>query len=101
MADAVYLEVFFDKFTPTLGQGMRVHADERGDVLIAAVAEFERFQPGVETPLLFMKLAEKQQNGRLHLARYLLRGDRTGRQVRIGIQHSPSQQLAFAHNRFR
>ena len=99
--EAIRLEVLFDEFTSAFGHGVRVHADELGHPSIPAIAEFERFQPGVETALPFVEQAEEQHNRRLQLVRHLVCGDRTAFQLRLGVKHSTGQQLALAQGRLR
>jgi hypothetical protein len=98
-ADAIYFEVLFHEFAPSFGHGVRVHAEELGNPLIAAVAEFEGFQSGVETPLFFIKHAEEQHDGRLYFLRHLVGGDRAGCKMWVGLKHSPGQKLALAQDR--
>jgi hypothetical protein len=61
-ADTVYCQVLFQQFASPLGHCVSVHADEFGDPLIAAVAEFERLQPRIQATLPFIQHAGEQND---------------------------------------
>jgi hypothetical protein len=61
-ADAVYCQVLFEQFAPTLGHRVWVQADELGHPPIPAVADFERLQTSVQATLLFIQHAGEQNN---------------------------------------
>jgi hypothetical protein len=49
----------------TTGDGIHIQAEQLGHLLIAAMTPFQAFQPGVESPLLFVQEAVEEDNGRL------------------------------------
>lgn len=61
-AYAVSRQVLFEQLAPAPGNRVRVHADELGNSLIPAVAQFERLQSCVQAPLLFIQQAGEQNN---------------------------------------
>jgi hypothetical protein len=61
-ANAVYCQVLFHQFAPTFGHRVRVHANELGNPLVTAVAEFQRLQPCIQATLLFIQHAGEQNN---------------------------------------
>lgn len=74
---------------------MGIQAEEAGDPLVAAVTDFERFQPGVEAALFFVEQAEEQHDGRLQFVGYFIGGDRAAGQLWTGLPQLPVEQLAL------
>lgn len=66
-ADALGLDVAGQQLAPAPGHGAGVDAQQPGDLGVAAVADLEGFQPGVEAPLALIEQAVEQHDGGLEL----------------------------------
>ena len=74
---------------------MSIQAEELGQFLVAAVPQFERFQTGVQTALLFIQQTVKQNNGGFQFVweDFQKRGIDDGRD---GLHTAAPEQLALA-----
>src|SRR5208283_1713272 len=58
-----------EKFPASPSYRMGINTEEVGNLAVAPIAKFLRFQPRIKTSLLLVKQTEKQDDGRLHLWR--------------------------------
>lgn len=99
LADTFELEILLDQLPPPCGHGIRIHADECGDPLISAIAQFERLQSGIQAALLFIQPAEEQNNGRLQFLRNRFALGQTASHTRLGFKHPALSQLMLPPSR--
>jgi len=60
---------------PSAGNGLGVHTEEFGDVVVPSVAQLEGLEAGIQAALSFIEGAEEQQDDRLGLLRREVRID--------------------------
>jgi hypothetical protein len=66
-AHPLHLDVTGDQLAPPAGHGARVHAQQLGDLGVAAVADLQCLQARVQAPLAFVEQAVEQHDGGLEL----------------------------------
>lgn len=95
-ADPFQVQVPVQQLTPAFTHRVRVHADEIGDALISAVAEFERLQSSVQAALSLVQRAEEEHDCRFDFVRDRFLFRQTAGQPGLGLKAKPGLQLTPA-----
>lgn len=64
MANTIALDFLRQQLASSASDGVRIEPQQLGQMAIAAVTEFERLQPCIQTPLPLIEQTVEQDNGR-------------------------------------
>ena len=67
LSDPADLDVLLQQLAAPAGDGVRIEAQKFGEHAVAAVAEFQGFQSGVQAALLLVQQAVEQNDGSFQL----------------------------------
>lgn len=94
-AHAIELNALSQQLLSCARDGVRIQAQELGQLVVAAVSQLERFQSGVESSLLFIEHAVEQDDGGLQFLGSDLQAGGIG-EGGYGLTAAAAEQLPLA-----